>query len=63
MPLKADFHLSKDGEIVCFHDADTERVAGTQLVVRQSTLAELKQLGCGRDSWSGFQRDKNPDHR
>lgn len=45
--IEADFHLSKDGEIVCFHDADTERVAGTQLVVRQSTLAELKQLDVG----------------
>jgi glycerophosphoryl diester phosphodiesterase len=45
--IEADFHLSKDGEIVCFHDADTQRVAGTQLVVRQSTLAELKQLDVG----------------
>ena len=35
--IEGDFHLSKDGEIVCFHDADTKRVAGTQLVVRQST--------------------------
>tara|TARA_B110000967_G_scaffold180832_1_gene197469 strand:+ start:528 stop:1358 length:831 start_codon:yes stop_codon:yes gene_type:complete len=58
--IEADFHLSKDGEIVCFHDADTERVAGTQLVVRQSTLAELKQLDVGATHGAAFNGTRIP---
>lgn len=58
--IEADFHLSKDGEIVCFHDADTKRVAGTQLVVRQSTLAELKQLDVGATHGVAFNGTRIP---
>jgi len=58
--IEADFHLSKDGEIVCFHDADTERVAGAQLVVRQSTLAELKQLDVGASRGAAFNGTRIP---
>ena len=58
--IEADFHLSKDGEIVCFHDADTERVAGTQLVVRQSTLTELKQLDVGATHGVAFNGTRIP---
>ena len=58
--IEGDFHLSKDGEIVCFHDADTERVAGTQLVVRQSTLAELKQLDVGASHGAAFKGTRIP---
>ncbi len=58
--IEGDFHLSKDGEIVCFHDADTERVAGTQLVVRQSTLAELKQLDVGATHGVAFNGTRIP---
>ena len=58
--IEADFHLSKDGEIVCFHDADTERVAGTQLVVRQSTLTELKQLDVGATHGAAFNGTRIP---
>ena len=58
--IEADFHLSKDGEIVCFHDADTERVAGTQLVVRQSNLAELKQLDVGATHGVAFNGTRIP---
>ena len=58
--IEGDFHLSKDGEIVCFHDADTERVAGTQLVVRQSTLAELKKLDVGASHGAAFNGTRIP---
>lgn len=58
--IEGDFHLSKDGEIVCFHDADTERVAGTQLVVRQSTLAELKKLDVGASHGAAFKGTRIP---
>lgn len=47
--IEGDFYLSKDGEVVCIHDADTKRVAGTKLMVKESTWAELSKLDVG--SW------------
>lgn len=47
--IEGDFYLTADGEIVCMHDADTERTAGKKLVVAKSTLAELRELDVG--SW------------
>lgn len=46
--VEGDFFLTADNEIVCIHDRDTKRTAGTKLVVEQSTLAELRQLEYGR---------------
>lgn len=46
---EGDFYLSADGQIVCIHDADTQRTAGENLRVAHSTLAELQQLDVG--SW------------
>ena len=42
--IEGDFHLTKDGVIVCIHDNDTQRVCNQTLIVRDSTLEELKQL-------------------
>jgi glycerophosphoryl diester phosphodiesterase len=63
--IEADFLLTKDGHIVCFHDKDTKRVNGQQLNIADATLEELRQLDvgniqpqdCGRAlrSWNGDQ--------
>ena len=45
--IEADFHLTKDKQVVCIHDEDTEKVANKTLIVAESTLAELKQLDVG----------------
>jgi len=45
--IEGDFHLTADGVIVCIHDGNTARVSGKNLVVRQSTLAELQELDVG----------------
>ena len=45
--IEGDFYLSKDGVIVCIHDRNTKRVAGTNLVVKDATLGELKGLDVG----------------
>ncbi len=53
---ETDVHLSKDGEIVVIHDADTLRVGGRDRKVVDQTLAELKQLDVGRwkgEPWTG----------
>lgn len=45
--IEGDFHLTMDGHIVCIHDRNTSRVAGTKLIVRESTLAQLRELDAG----------------
>jgi glycerophosphoryl diester phosphodiesterase len=51
-----DVYLSKDGEIVTIHDANTRRVGGRNRRVVDQTLAELKELDIGRwkdPKWTG----------
>ncbi len=45
--IEADFQLTKDGHIICFHDKDTKRIAGQQLAIANATLEELRQLDVG----------------
>jgi glycerophosphoryl diester phosphodiesterase len=47
--IEGDFWLTRDGQIVCLHDEDTRRVASQQPVrrVKESTLAELRELDVG----------------
>ena len=51
--IEGDYHLTRDGHIVCLHDPDTKRTAGVSLKVAQSTLQELRRLEVG--SWKGPQ--------
>jgi glycerophosphoryl diester phosphodiesterase len=51
--FEADFFLTSDEQIVCFHDKDTERICGKKLLVTQTPLAELQSLDVGR--WKGPQ--------
>lgn len=45
--IEGDFYFTKDSQIVCIHDADTKRTAGTKLLVADSTLEELRRLEYG----------------
>ncbi|HEY0663290.1 MAG TPA: glycerophosphodiester phosphodiesterase, partial [Thiobacillaceae bacterium] len=49
--VEGDFHLTRDGEIVCIHDPVTLRTAGEPWKVAEATLADLRQLDVG--SWKG----------
>jgi glycerophosphoryl diester phosphodiesterase len=54
--IEADFRLTVDGHIVCLHDPGTGRVGDRDLVVAESTLAELKQVDMGSrkgPQWAG----------
>lgn len=42
--IELDLHLTKDGEIVVFHDDTLERLCGCSKVVEQSTYDELRQF-------------------
>lgn len=48
--IELDVQLSKDGQVVVFHDADLKRVCGVDRRVDELTLAELRQLRlCGTE--------------
>ncbi|QDV73912.1 putative glycerophosphoryl diester phosphodiesterase 1 [Planctomycetes bacterium K2D] len=51
--FEGDFYLTADGKIVCGHDKDAKRVAGSPLVMEKSTADELRALDVG--SWKGAQ--------
>ena len=42
--IEGDYHLTKDGEIICIHDEDTQRVCKTKAIIHHSTLKDLKAL-------------------
>ena len=42
--IEGDFHLTRDGSIVCIHDDNTSKVCNKNLVICNSTLQELKEL-------------------
>jgi len=52
--IEGDFHLTKDGEIVCIHDDDTERVCNTKAIIHNSTLQDLKELELSYKGDSNF---------
>ncbi len=59
--IEGDFRLTRDNEIVCVHDEDTERVApGTNLVVADSTLAALRELDVGASAGEQFAGERIP---
>jgi glycerophosphoryl diester phosphodiesterase/endonuclease/exonuclease/phosphatase family metal-dependent hydrolase len=45
--IELDVFTLKDGEVVCFHDADLKRLTGTEGKIADYTLAELNQLMLG----------------
>ena len=48
--IELDVQLSKDGQVVVFHDTDLKRVCGVDKRVDELTLAELQQLRlCGTE--------------
>jgi glycerophosphoryl diester phosphodiesterase len=51
--FEADFYLASNGQIVCFHDKDTERIAGKKLPISDTPFATLRGLDVGQ--WKGSQ--------
>lgn len=49
--VEGDFYLTKDKQIACIHDKTAKRTGGKDLVIEQSTLAELKEMEYGK--WKG----------
>jgi glycerophosphoryl diester phosphodiesterase len=54
--FEADFYLTCDCKIACFHDKDTKRISGTKLSITRTPLARLQQLDIGNwksEQWKG----------
>jgi glycerophosphoryl diester phosphodiesterase len=51
--VEGDFRITKDGHIVCIHDASLTRTAGVDRLVADCTLEELRAYDVGR--WKGEQ--------
>lgn len=49
LAIECDVHLTRDGRLAVIHDANTRRIGGPKLLVRQQTLAQLQRLDAG--SW------------
>lgn len=49
--VEVDIQLSKDDELVVFHDENTRRIASLDKKVCEQTLADLQRLDAGR--WKG----------
>lgn len=58
--IEGDFHLTRDGQIVCFHDRTTRKLTGKDLTISKSTLAELQALDTGAWKGSSFAGTKIP---
>ena len=58
--IEGDFQLTKDGHVVCIHDKDTNKVANANLVVSDSTLAELRQVDVGVRKRKAFEGTRIP---
>jgi len=42
--FECDLRLTKDRVLICWHDKDLQRIAGSALIISQSTLAELRAV-------------------
>src|SRR5262245_57354057 len=51
--IEGDFRLTRDGQIVCIHDASLKRTTGVDRRVEKCDLAELQSFDAG--SWKGPQ--------
>jgi len=55
-----DVHLTKDNRIVAIHDSTTQRTAGVNLKVSETTADELRKLDVGRRKGEEFAGEKIP---
>jgi len=49
--IEGDFRSTRDGQVVCIHDADLRRIGGIARLVAESTLSQLQEVDAG--VWKG----------
>lgn len=45
--IETDVHMTRDGHVVCFHDATLDRTTNGRGLIRHRSLAELRELDAG----------------
>jgi glycerophosphoryl diester phosphodiesterase len=58
--IEADFHLTRDGQIVCMHDGTTGRTGNADLKIGECTLEELRKLDVGVHRGAQFAGERIP---
>ncbi|MBE6687819.1 MAG: hypothetical protein E7588_00920 [Ruminococcaceae bacterium] len=58
--IELDVHLTADGEVAVIHNFNTEQACGKHLVIRESTMAQLKELDVVYDFGDKFKGLKIP---
>lgn len=58
--VEGDFRLTKDGHIVAMHDDTTQRTTGSEHLVADTTLEQLRRLDAGSWKSSEFAGEKIP---
>lgn len=58
--VEGDFRLTRDGRVVCAHDASTARVCGVDVAIADTDYAELARLDAGAGKGPSFSGEKIP---
>jgi glycerophosphoryl diester phosphodiesterase len=58
--VELDVRVSKDGQVVVFHDDTTKRIGGVDRAVADQTLAELRTLDVGAWKHAKYARERIP---
>lgn len=58
--IELDVHLTRDGALIVSHDADTFRTTGVRKLIKDSTAAELRDLGAGKWKGEKWESEKLP---
>lgn len=57
--IETDIHMTSDGYFVCCHDSNIKRVSGKDIIIEESTLAQLSEIclyECGTTETRGYLR-------
>jgi glycerophosphoryl diester phosphodiesterase len=58
--FEADFYVTTDGHIVCFHDKDTDRISGERLSIIGTPFDRLRRLDVGLWKGARWQGERMP---
>jgi glycerophosphoryl diester phosphodiesterase len=58
--FEADFYVTTDGHIICFHDKDTERISGEKLSIIGTPFDRLRRLDVGLWKDARWQGERMP---
>ncbi|MGY0399080.1 MAG: glycerophosphodiester phosphodiesterase [Ostreibacterium sp.] len=54
--IELDIQVTKDGQVIAFHDATTKRMAGVEYVVKETNWEVLKALDVGKGGKGGSEQ-------